>query len=65
MSYANFIAHCVEVYRREQKLSGKQVMELFDKKNVLDFIVRNYEPLHIQGAKGIVWELNDYMGIKV
>ena len=44
-----FLIYCLENYRREKNLTGKQVLELFKKYDVIEYIISCYEALHTTG----------------
>ena len=56
-----FMVFCIEEYRKAEKLSGKQVMFLFNKYGVLDYITSYYEALHTTGTKYIIEDINLYI----
>lgn len=56
-----FIIFCIEEYKKSEKLSGKQVISIFNKYRVLDYIVAYYEALHTTGTKYIVDDINFYI----
>jgi glycerol-3-phosphate dehydrogenase len=41
-SNAEFIAYCLEEYKAAQGMTGKEVITLFKKYNVIDYIVSCY-----------------------
>ena len=53
-----FLIYCLEIYRREKNLTGKQVMELFKKYGVVDFIMSCYEALHVTGEDYIIEDID-------
>jgi len=57
----DFIAFCIEEYRNAEKLSGKAVIELFNRYRVLDYIRAYYEALHTTGRQYIVNDINLYI----
>ena len=59
--YMDFIIYCIEEYRIANNLTGKQVINIFNKYNVYDFIENSYEALHTFGGDNIVWNLQDYI----
>ena len=61
LKYMDFIIYCIEEYRTANKLTGRQVINIFDKYNIFDFIENSYEALHTFGSKNIVWNLQDYI----
>lgn len=56
-----FMVFCIEEYKKSEKLSGKQVMILFNKFRVLDYIISYYEALHTTGIQYIVEDINLYI----
>lgn len=59
-----FLIYCVEEYRLQKKLSGKDVMELFDKYAVCEYICEFYDLLHITGNNYIVNDIDGYIQSK-
>ena len=49
-----FMVLCVEEYKNQKGLTGKEVMTLFNKYSVCEYIQDFYEVLHTTGAKYIV-----------
>ncbi len=60
-----FLVYCVERYRQIKNLSGKEVVDLFKKYAVMQFIMDFYEPLHITGDLHIAQEIDEYIEEKV
>jgi len=56
-----FLVFCIEEYKKSEKLSGKQVISIFNKYRVLDYITAYYEALHTTGTKYIVDDINLYI----
>ena len=56
-----FIVYCIEEYKTTEKLSGKGVIELFNRYNVIDYIRSFYEALHTTGRQYIVNDINLYI----
>jgi hypothetical protein len=56
-----FIVFCIEEYKKAEKLSGRQVMNIFNKYRVLDYIIAYYEALHTTGSRYIVDDINLYI----
>jgi len=59
--HLDFIIFCIEEYRTANKLTGRQVINIFDKYKIYDFIEKSYDALHTYGGDNIVWNLNDYI----
>jgi len=52
-----FLVYCIEIYKTANKLNGKQVIQLFCKYNVLDYIVQCYGALHTTGPEYIIEDI--------
>jgi hypothetical protein len=59
--HLDFIIFCIEEYRTAKKLTGRQVINIFEKYKVYDFIENSYDALHTFGSDNIVWNLQDYI----
>lgn len=56
-----FIILCVEEYKNQKHLSGKEVISLFNKYSVYEYIRSFYEVLHTTGTKYIVNDIDLYI----
>ena len=56
-----FIVLCVEEYKNHKEMSGKEVMDLFNKYSVCEYIKAFYEVLHTTGTKYIVNDIDLYI----
>ena len=59
--YMDFIIYCLEEYRCARKLTGRQVITIFNKYNVYGFIENSYDALHTYDGEEIVWNINEYV----
>jgi hypothetical protein len=55
------LVYCLEEYKETKGLTGKQVAELFIQKKAMEFIVKHFEVLHINGSRCIVKDIDDYI----
>jgi len=55
---AEFIAYCLEEYKTTKGISGKEVIALFKKHGIIDYIVTCYGALHTMGAASIVEDID-------
>ena len=60
-SITKFMIFCIEEYKKAEKLSGKQVINTFNKYKVLEYIIAYYEALHTTGTRYIVEDINLYI----
>jgi hypothetical protein len=61
MKHIDFIVFCLEEYRNARKLTGRQVITVFEKYGVYDFIERSYDALHTYGGDEIAWNIWEYI----
>jgi len=52
-----FLVYCVEIYKTAYKLSGRQVMQLFNQYGISDYIVNCYGALHTTGPQYIIEDI--------
>lgn len=57
----NFLTYCIEQYRFAKGLNGREVIALFKKYRVLDYIYSSCEPLHSAKAKYVVEDIDFYI----
>ena len=57
----NFLIYCIEKYKSEKNLTGKQVSALFTKYCVWEYIYSCFEALHTTGANYIVNDIDEYI----
>jgi hypothetical protein len=53
-SPVDFIVYCIEEYKYMEHLSGKEVIDLFKKRQVIPYIRSYYDALHTMGGLAIV-----------
>ena len=53
-----FLVYCIEIYKTANKLSGKQVIQLFNQYKILDYIVSCFGALHTTGPEYIINEID-------
>ena len=56
-----FIIYCVEEYKNDKKMSGKEVLSLFNQYSVCEYIKNFYEALHTTGSKYIINDIDLYI----
>jgi hypothetical protein len=56
-----FLVYCIEEYRAEKNLTGKEVINLFHQYSVFEYIKSFYEALHTTGEKYIVEDIDLYI----
>jgi len=53
-----FIAYCMEEYKAAKGITGKEVISLFKKHNIIDYIVTCYGALHTMGGLAIAEDID-------
>ena len=56
--YADFIAYCLEEYKAAKNMTGKEVIALFKKHGIIDYIVSCYGALHTMGGLAITEDID-------
>lgn len=57
----NFLIFCIEQYKSAKNLSGKQVMNLFRKYRISEYIVSCFEALHTTSINYIIDDIDLYI----
>ncbi len=56
-----FLIYCIEEYKMQKKMSAKDVITLFNRYSVLEYIREFYEVLHTTGTKYIINDIDVYL----
>jgi hypothetical protein len=56
-----FLASCVELYKDEKKISGKEAFNYFIKTGAFDFIVEYWEGLHTTSPSYITDSIDEFI----
>lgn len=56
-----FIILCLEEYKNNKGMTGKEVVGLFNKYSVFDYIRSFYEVLHTTGTRYIIHDIDLYI----
>ena len=56
-----FLILCVEEYKNQKNISGREVIELFNKYSVCEYIKSFYEVLHTTGSRYIINDIDLYI----
>jgi hypothetical protein len=49
----DFIAYCIEEFKENENLTGKEVIELFNRYDIISYIKSAYGALHVMGGLAI------------
>ena len=61
LDIAYFISFCIEQYKVHISANGNEVMDLFDKYVVTDYLSDNFEILHTQSRQWLLEEIDDFI----
>lgn len=61
---ALFVAFCIEEYGAAKGMSGEQVLDLFSKYGLVDYLSEFYDVLHTQGRQWLIEEIAEYIEIR-
>jgi len=59
-----FKAFCIERYKHEYKMNGKDTLRLFNQYGVMDYIGSFYDVLHTFGDKYIVSDIDEFIAAR-
>jgi hypothetical protein len=54
----DFLVYVIEEYKFLEGKTAKEIMELFSKHNVFDYILKHYAALHTMGGRAIADDIN-------
>ena len=57
----NFLIYCAEQYKNAKKMNGRQLVAVFDKHDVWDYLYSCFEALHTTGVNYIVSDIDQYI----
>lgn len=61
LDIAYFISFCIEQYKVHISANGNEVMDLFDKYGVTEYLSDNFEILHTQSRQWLLEEIDDFI----
>ena len=56
-----FLIYCIEIYKSAKSMTGAEVMRLFTKYRVPEYVKSYFEALHTTGEKYIVGDIDLYI----
>jgi hypothetical protein len=57
----DFLIYVIEEYKFLENKTANEIMELFTKYNVFDYITQNYPALHTMGGRAIADDINLFL----
>lgn len=61
MAKLEFVAFCIEQYKKATNSSGREIEQMFRQKGVIAFLFGHYGILHTQGEQAIMNEIEQYL----
>jgi len=61
---AHFKVFCLERYKSEHHLKGKDAFQIFKENGVLDYLTSFYDVLHTFGDKYIVADIDEFIAAR-
>ena len=61
---ALFVAFCIEEYGAAKGIAGKQVLDIFVKYGLVEYLSKFYDVLHTQGRQWLVDEIDEFIEIR-
>ena len=56
-----FVSFCLEQYKMQKGLSGSEVLKLFDKNGVTEYLAKHYDVLHTQDATWLMHDIDEHI----
>ncbi|MCD7925745.1 MAG: DUF3791 domain-containing protein [Bacteroides sp.] len=56
-----FISFCIENYKKKIHATGNEVMNLFDKYGVNEYLYEHFEVLHTQSVQWMMEEIDEFI----
>jgi Fe-S oxidoreductase len=53
-----FLVFCLEMYKADKRMTGKQAIELFKRYGLTDYVLSGYEALHTTGTQYIIEDID-------
>ena len=61
---AYFLSFCIEQYKNEKHLSGKEAAEVLERYGVLDYLAEHYEMLHTQSRQWLMEDIDEFISLR-
>jgi hypothetical protein len=62
----DFIVYCIEEFRENENLTGKEAIELFIRYDIISYIKSAYDALHVMGGLAITGDIKSLIaGIRM
>lgn len=61
---AYFLSFCIEQYKNEKHLSGKEAMRELDQYGVLEYLQQHFDVIHTQSRQWIMEDIDEFINIR-
>ena len=61
---AYFLSFCIEQFKNEKHLSGKESADMLERYGVLDYLAEHYEMLHTQSRQWLMEDIDEYIALR-
>lgn len=58
---AYFLAFCIEMYRHDLNITGKEATAILTKAGALDYLAEHFEAIHTQSHQGILEDIKQFV----
>lgn len=60
----DFVIFCIESFKQYHNLSGKEVYNIFEKYDVIEYLSNGYDLLHTQGKQWIMNDIDEFLKVR-
>jgi hypothetical protein len=65
VKHIEFVVYCIETYKASKNLPGDEAYNLLRETGAVKYIDDCYDALHTFGDDAIVWNIDEYMKIRL
>lgn len=59
-----FIVFCLEFWRLDKGISGKEALDIFDKYGVREYLRDYYDTLHSEGIEYLINDIDEFIRVR-
>lgn len=63
-SIALFVVFCIEEYGKAKGMDGEQVLDLFVKYDLIDYLSEYYDTLHTQSRQWLIADIDEFIELR-
>lgn len=61
---AYFVSFCIELYKKEQNITGEEAIKIFDDYRIVEYLTENFEILHTQNHHWLLEEISEQIRLR-